>query len=110
MSDIEKQNKVTCSVEDVENVRQYSKHFGVELTDDLVKALDLFEKEQSFENQKEFKLQVSKWILESEHESFKDDLWNAPKKAAQDAVFELQFDKDLNEHLSTDKVDGNTDI
>lgn len=103
MSDAEEQNKVTCSAEDAENVRQYSKHFNVPLTPELIAACDAFEKQPTFENQKEFKLQISRWLLESDHESFKDSLWDAPKKAAQDAVFDLQFDKDVKEVLTEEK-------
>lgn len=102
MSETEEQNKVTCSAEDAENVRQYSKHFGVDLTPDLIAALDVFEKEPTYDNQKEFKLQISKWLLESNHGSFKDSLWDTPKKAATDAVYDLQFDKDVKEELSDD--------
>lgn len=105
MSDNEEQNKVTCSAEDAENVRQYSKHFNVDLTPELESALNVFEKDPTFENQKEFKLQISKWLLESPHESFKDALWDAPKKAATDAVFDLQFDKDVKEELSEPSED-----
>jgi len=100
------ENKVTCSAEDSENVRQYSKHFNVALTPELDAALDAFEKEPTYENQKEFKLQISKWMLETDHESFKDDLWNAPKKAAEDAVFDLQFDKDVKEEFTVDSEES----
>lgn len=103
MSDTEERDKVTCSGEDSENVRQYSKHFGVELTPELKTAVDVFEKNPTFENQKEMKLQISKWMLESKHESFTDSLWDAPKKAAEDAVFDLQFDKDVKEVLTEEK-------
>lgn len=106
MSESEEQNKVTCSAEDAENVRLYSKHFNVDLTPELTAALDVFEKEPTFENQKEFKLQISKWLLESPHESFNDSLWDAPKKAATDAVFDLQFDKDVKEVLTEDKPEA----
>lgn len=106
MSDVEEQSKVTCSAEDSENIRQYGKHFNVPLTDELVEAIDTFAKDPSFENQKEVKLQVSKWLLSSTHESFKDSLWDAPKKAAEDAVFNLQFDKDVKEHLVEEGSEG----
>lgn len=106
MSDAEEQNKVTCSGEDSENVRQYSKHFNVPLTKELEDALAAFEKDPTFENQKEFKLQISKWLLDCPHESFKDSLWDAPKKAAEDAVFDLQFDKDVKEHLTDENANA----
>ena len=93
--------KVACSAEDVVNVREYSTHFNVSLPDDLIKALDTFEKDQTFENQNEFKLQMALWMTTSEHESFKDSLWDAPKTASNDAIFDLQFDKDVKEEFTT---------
>lgn len=100
MSDVDEQKKVTCSSEDSKNIREYGSHFGIDLTDDLVEAMKAFDANPTYENQMEVKLQVSKWILGSKHESFKDALWDAPKKAATDAVFDLQFDKDVKEHLA----------
>lgn len=102
MSESKEQNKITCSGEDSENVRQYSKHFNIDLTPDLIKAIDTFEQDPTFDNQKEFKLQIAKWMMESKHESFTDTLWDAPKKASADAVFDLQFDKDVKEVLTTE--------
>jgi len=101
----EEQNKVTCSAEDSENVRQYCKHFNVNPTEELTAALDAFEKDQTFENQKEFKLQIAKWMIESPHESFKDSLWDAPKKASENAIFDLQFDKDVKEEFTVKDED-----
>ena len=98
----EVQNKVAISPDDCQNVRKYCSHFGVPSTDDLETALNLFEKDPTYENQMEVKLQICKWILDSKHESFKDSLWDAPKKAAEEVVFDLQFDKDLKEELTVD--------
>lgn len=96
----EVKNKVTISSDDCSNVRKYCSHFGVPSTDELEAALDKFSNNPSYENQLEVKLEICKWILSCDHESFKDSLWDAPKKAAEEVVFDLQFDKDLKEELT----------
>lgn len=98
------QNKVTISGDDCANVRKYCGHFGVPSTPDLEAALDKFSNDPTYENQLEVKLEICKWMLGCDHESFKDSLWDAPKKAAEEVVYDLQFDKDLKEELS--KEDG----
>jgi len=99
------QNVVTISADDCVNVRKYCGHFGVPSSEGLESALEDFIKESSYENQLEVKLEICKWILDCEHESFKDSLWDAPKKAAEEVVFDLQFDKDLKETLSSSEAD-----
>lgn len=93
-------NKVTISNEDCANVLKYASHFNVPLTSSLEEALQKFSSENTFENQLEVKLEMCKWMLSSSHESFTDSLWDAPKKAAESVVFNLQFDKDLKEELT----------
>jgi hypothetical protein len=103
MSDIkqtgEVERKVLISNEDMENVRNYSLHFGVAMTPELEESMKAFESAPTYENMLEFKLQICKWLTGSEHESFKDKLWEHPKSAATDALYDLQFDKDLKEEL-----------
>jgi hypothetical protein len=96
----EVKNKVTISNEDCTNVLKYATHFKVAITPGLEAALNKFSADNSFENQLEIKLEMCKWMLCSDHESFTDSLWDAPKKAAESVVFNLQFDKDLKEELS----------
>lgn len=96
----EVKNKVTISNEDCANVIKYATHFNVPLSPELQAALDKFSAENSFENQLEIKLEMCKWMLSSSHESFQDSLWDAPKKAAESVVFNLQFDKDVKDVLA----------
>jgi hypothetical protein len=98
-------NKVTISNEDCANVMKYASHFNVPLTPNLEAALQKFSSENSFENQLDVKLEMCKWMLSSNHESFTDSLWDAPKKAAESVVYNLQFDKDLKEELTKDDQD-----
>jgi hypothetical protein len=105
----EVENKVTISSEDCNNVKKYCSHFGVPNTPELEAALDKFSGDPSYENQLDVKLEICKWILGCDHESFKDSLWDAPKKAAEEVVFDLQFDKDLKEELTKTEEDENTE-
>jgi hypothetical protein len=96
----EVKNKVTISNEDCANVMKYASHFNVPLTQELQNSLDKFISDNSFENQLEIKLEMCKWMLSSNHDSFQDSLWDAPKKAAESVVFNLQFDKDVKDVLT----------
>jgi hypothetical protein len=97
----EVKNKVTISNEDCANVIKYATHFNVPISEELQAALDKFTADNSFENQIEIKLEMCKWMLSSTHDSFQDSLWDAPKKAAESVVFNLQFDKDVKDVLSS---------
>lgn len=98
----EVEKKIPVSEEDCENVKNYCANFGVEVSDSLQAAMDKFTADQTYENMIDFKLEICKWLIECEHESFQDSLWDHPKEAAKDIVFDLQFDKDVHEELSED--------
>lgn len=102
----EVEKKVTCSAEDCDNFLNYEKHFKVPLSDTLKDAIEKFRNDPTYENQEELKLEACKWILECDHESFKDSLWDTPKKTAEQEVYNLQFDKDIKEALSEDDKDN----
>jgi len=101
----EVKEKITITNEDCLSVYKYCEHFKVPMADSLKNALQKFEKDNSYKNQLEIKLEMCKWILSSDHENFKDSLWEAPKKSAEALVFDLQFDKDLNDELTKEKED-----
>jgi hypothetical protein len=97
--------KVVIGNDDCDTIKKYYEHFDVEFSEELEKALEKFKKENTFENQQDVKLALCKSILLSQDESFNDPLWDAPKKASKEIVFDLQFDKDLKEEL--EKSDEN---
>jgi hypothetical protein len=92
---------IPVSTEDCDNVRNYSLHFGVAVTESLQKAMELFENDTtSYEKMIDFKRELCNWLATCGHESFQDSLWEHPTQAAADVLYELQFDKDVNEILS----------
>lgn len=101
------EKKVPVSEEDVENVLNYGLNFGVDVGPELTAAMEKFKNDQSYENFLDFKLEVCKWLTSSGHESFEDSLWDHPKEAAKDIVFDLQFDKDVLDELSEEKDKSN---
>ena len=98
----EVERKIPVSDEDRENVINYSKNFGASMSDELKLAMDIFVENSNYGNMLDFKLELCKWLLLSEHDSFSDSLWDHPKEAAKDIMFDLQFDKDVQEELGDD--------
>ncbi|CAB4125407.1 hypothetical protein UFOVP53_130 [uncultured Caudovirales phage] len=99
----EADRSIPVSAEDCDNVRNYSLHFGVEITDTLKEAMLAFEKETTFESMLDFKRELCKWLIECGHESFTDDLWKHPTEAANDILYDLQFDKEVQDLLTEEK-------
>lgn len=89
------EEKVVLNFDDMVNMVNYGKFFGVPLTDELVKATDIFKADPSYLNQKEFLRAICHWMLECEHETFKDPLWDKPKETARKILPELDADKEI---------------
>ena len=100
------ERKVPVSSEDCENVKNYSLNFGVDISEELQQAMDKFDADPTYENHEDFKLEICKWLIQSGHESFEDQLWDHPKESAQDIVFNLQFDKDVQAELGEESEDS----
>ena len=93
------QTEVVINADDCENVRKYCQNFQIDIPAELEDALTAFENEKSFENQQNVKLELCKWMLTSTHETYQDEMWDTPKKSAEKILYNLQFDKDLNDTL-----------
>ena len=91
---------IPVSAEDCDNVRNYSLHFGVEISPALTDAMANFEKDtSSYEFMLDFKRELCAWLTTCGHESFQDSLWEHPTGAAADILFDLQFDRDVQDIL-----------
>jgi hypothetical protein len=102
----ETSNKVKCSSEDCDNFINYEKFFKVPLGDDFKQALEAFRKDPTWGNEQEVKRHACKWIITCEHESFKDNLWDTPRKTAEKEIYDLQFEKDMKDFLSPEDKDN----
>ena len=107
MSDATQEEKVAISSEDVKNIRDYFKHFDITLPDYLEQALVQFDGDQSMINQKFLKMKLCAAILESKHESFQNKMFDQVKDTSKQALYDLQYEFDVNDVLGQDKEKAN---
>ena len=101
----EAENKVNITEEDTNNIRKYTKHFTVPLPEEFEEALKEFDATQSFESQQEIKRQICHWMKESQHKSFTDPMWDAPRKEGERIEDELEFEYQLTQLLTPEDAD-----
>ena len=92
---IEKDTKVVISPEDCNAALDFWRHFEIPISDGLQLAFDTFSKDPSFENQEKVKLEVCKAISETDHEAFKDEMFQRITEECGGVTFDMQFDKDF---------------
>jgi len=91
----EKENKVVISPEDCNAALDFWKHFQIPVPQSLQLAMDTFSKDPTFENQDKVKLEVCKAIAETDHEAFKDKMFQRIVEESSGITFDMQFDKDF---------------
>jgi hypothetical protein len=101
---------VPVSSEDCDNVRNYSLHFGVGITETLNDVMSIFEKDPSYENMIDFKRELCQWLVECGHESFTDSLWEHPTEAAKDILYDLNFDKEVQDVLNEPRTEKQEEL
>jgi hypothetical protein len=105
MSDIfqEVKNDVVITAEDCNSALDFWRHFNIPIPADLQTAIERFSADPSFSNQEAVKREVCLAIVTSQHEAFRDDIFNSLREECQDTMFDLSFEKDLEEALTEDK-------
>ncbi len=98
------EEKVVLSSEDIKNVNEYFKHFSIPMPNYLEESLNKFNESQTLENQKFLKLQICKVLIESQHESFRDQMFDTVKETANKARYDLQFEFDVKDELTHKKA------
>lgn len=91
----EKENKVVISPEDCNAALDFWRHFEIPISPALQAAFEAFAQEQSFENQNKIKLEISRSISETDHEAFKDEMFQRIVEECSGVTFDMQFDKDF---------------
>lgn len=92
---LEKDTKVVISPEDCSAALDFWRHFDIPISEGLQSALDIFAKDVTFENQQKLKLEICKAISETEHEAFKDEMFQRIVEECAGVSFDMQFDKDF---------------
>lgn len=96
----ENSKKVVIGKEDVQNVRDFFKHFNEPWGDALEKTASAFEADMNFQNQEAFKVAICRHIVKSNNPLFKDKMFEGLFDVSEEIDYEEQFDKDLKEVLT----------
>jgi hypothetical protein len=109
MSDMEENNplrvedKLVLTPEDVQSAAEFWTQFEIPMPDELKKAFQNFVDSPSIDTQNELKLQLTKTIGFSDHDAFKDELFQEIAEECRHVAYGMSFNKDLEESLKDDK-------
>jgi hypothetical protein len=97
----EAESKTLVTMEDVKNVRDFFDHFKIEMPQYLTDHLAAMENAENIDEKlhDEMRVQVARAIAESEHEIFKDQLFEEVIPNCQKAWFDRQFSEDFEEAM-----------
>jgi hypothetical protein len=68
-------DEVTLSDQDIDSVLEFAEHFGIELPPNLAQLCEESRKGIDLEIQYKLKLEVSKWLCESDASIFKENVF-----------------------------------
>jgi len=100
---VEKDNKVVISPEDSNAALDFWKHFDIPIPASLQQAFDSFAQDPTFENQEKIKLEVCKAISTTDHEAFKDEMFQRIVEECSSVTFDMQFDQDFESTVTEKK-------
>lgn len=87
--------KVVVSPEDCNAALDFWRHFKIDIPANLQTALDNFTAEQTYANQQKLKLEICLAISTTDHEAFKDEMFNKIVEECSSVAYNMQFDRDL---------------
>jgi hypothetical protein len=99
----EEGNKVVINEEDIKNIEDFFNHFRIDIPDFLKSELDTYRSSPDtygIDNQEKLKAELAHAIVASDHELFKDKLFENVVKNCTKCWFDTQFDRDLESGLS----------
>jgi hypothetical protein len=99
----EVEDKLVLTPEDVQGAAEFWTQFEIPMPEELKKSIENFIKSPSIETQNEFKLQLTKTIGFSEHDAFKDELFQEIVEECRNVTYEMTFNKDLEKTLLDQK-------
>jgi hypothetical protein len=94
------ESKVTVTPEECRAALDFWTHFKIPAPQSLVDAIERFSQNPTLENQDIMKLEICKSIAETDHEAFKDQMFQQIVQECAGVSFEMQFDKDVEKTLS----------
>jgi hypothetical protein len=97
----EKNTEVVITADDCNAALDFWKHFQIPIPTELEQAMAMFAKSPDFTNQEEVKLQICKAIASSDHKAFKDEMFTKIVEECAAVTFEMKFERDLEESLTS---------
>lgn len=101
------EKKAILSIEDINNVEEFFRHFSIPIPKYLQDQIDIYKanlSSYSLENQERFKAELSRAIIESDHELLQDDIFSNIKHFCDEVWYNAQFERDLEEVLTDDET------
>ena len=95
--------EVVITAEDVAGAAEFWTQFEVPMPPELKAAFENFTKNPCIETQDEVKLQVTKAIAHTDHEAFKDEMFNEIREECSGVAYSELFNKELESELAEDK-------
>lgn len=100
-----KVREVVLNIDDIRNVREFFKHFRIEVAPELEDAMAAWEAKDSkvsLQDQEALKIGLCVSMLKSSHPMFKDPLFEKILKKAEKLVYESTFAKELETQLGSE--------
>jgi hypothetical protein len=94
--------KLVIAPDDTKSAFDFFKHFNIPMPEQLTEALNKFAKDPTIENQNSVKYEICSAIVHVDHEAFRDEMFKKIAEECNSVVFEMKFDKDIQETLSTE--------
>jgi hypothetical protein len=101
--------KVVITPEDVAGAADFWTHFDIPMPPELKVAFDNFCANPSIEAQDEVKLQITRAIHNTDHEAFKDEMFQEIVAECGQVEYDMTFDKELERTLTADQEAQLTD-
>ena len=93
------EEKLVLTPEDVQGAAEFWTQFEIPMPEELKKSIKDFVSNPSVQTQNEFKLQLTKTIGFSDHDAFKDELFQEIVEECRKVTYEMTFNKDLESTL-----------
>lgn len=94
-----KDKVVVITPDDCKAALEFWKHFKIPIPQDLSDSFSTFIADPSYENQLKVKFHLTKSIATSDHEAFKDEMFQQVVAECATVAYEMAFESQLEETL-----------
>lgn len=102
MNELDEEEKVVLSKDDMSNIEGFYKHFEEKMPDYMAKEIEFFKANEdtfTIADQKRFRAAVAKAMMEFKHKIMENPVWQGIYGNCDEEQFNAQFDEDLENAL-----------